>query len=1087
MMNRYLHIILLAMTLLLGAACTDEKVVDNSSVSDEEVWVTIPFGHHDFERTTITTRSTLSEVAESRVNDLYLFIFVGGKSVYNNYFGSDSKKSTKNEVENAGYEQCWYVSNRTSESNDTVTYPGGDNDDTHGAIHIRSPKVTEGTLYLVANTNAYTVNISPDKLSTVRTEEDLKKLTANLSDDVVTRYGYFPMVGKVDTVTVDGTTVTANGNNIRIPLKRLDAKIEVKIKAAAGHSYEYEYYDDATKQTIKTTQTVKGFVPESWQVVNVPKGAFLLEDATVYDGVSGYFSTEELGFETTSTDSYENDNGTTTETMLHGFSFYMLENRYEATGDSAITGTTPDLRLRELRNKNADGTNATTGNVWVYAPDESTYLIIKGYLTMEVGEEDDNITKELGANVTYYVHLGDFSTEKPNDYAIHRNKHYTYSILVKGVKNIQVEVEDGITEGQPGAEGDVFVSQQEIHLFDAHYSQYTTSVEAGNLDINTMSWYVQTPFGESGSPKLSENIDPDKSPTEYANALKKYDYKWIWFMINPLTADGTDYNKNNQWYPGEKYRTAKNNGTMNVEPGDANCLMDVEEFVTYMKEQKTKHYNGEENIFRDNKVYFTIFIDEFYYEQHPIEGEASPVDLWKQFVNKSNRYMHILCGSNISKDTESSATNSVITIRQRSIQTPYNITKDALETAWGCETEDETLDEQLYLYDEDNSIPTNGSLAGNHTLTTENDSENNGLYNTALMLGLIKSGIYDNTVSWNTFLNYDNNADMRKGMEPFLNTNYKGMLYSILARNRDNDGDGYIDANELHWYVASLGQLYGIYIGELGFTSPDARLYDRSLASVATTETIGGSGNYSTCLKWRNHVVSSSLFSVASGRTSIVWAEEGISTSYYYQDVDEWKDDVRGDWGRLSIRCVRNLGLSHNETTIVDESQQPTGLVTYEFDGTDYTFDLTNVNTNSVRTVPLQGDMEMEATNENDDMARPAIKFKTGARIETGMTYTALKTDYLDKGLSPCPEGYHVPNVRETALIYLYCNDTGWWDSKKIISATWFSRGLYGSNDLGYEDSPETWYFNKGGSYTGLNFQGSKTAYIRPIMDITVP
>ena len=1102
MMNRYLHIILLVITLLLGAACTDERVVDNSSVSDEEVWVTIPFGHHDFERTTITTRSTLSEVAESRVNDLYLFIFVGGKSVYNNYFGSDSKKSTKDEVENAGYEQCWYVSNRTSGTNNTdKSYPGGDNDDTHGAIHIRSPKVTGGVLYLVANANAYTVNISPDKLSTVRTEDDLKKLTANLSDDVVTRYGYFPMVGKVEKVTVDGTTVTANGNNIQIPLTRLDAKVEVNIMAAAGHTYKHD----------GVTQTVKGFVPESWQVVNVPKGAFLLEDATAYDGVSGYFSTEELGFETTSTDSYVNDNGTTTETMRHGFSFYMLENRYEATGDSAITGTTPDLRLRELRNKNADGTNATKGNVWVYAPDESTYLVIKGYLTMDVGEEDDNTTKELGANVTYYVHLGNFSTAKPNDYAIRRNTHYTYSILVKGVKNIQVEVEDGITEGQPGAEGDVFVSQQEIQLFDAHYSQYTTYVEASNLDVNTMSWYVQTPFGESGSPKLSENIDPDKSPTEYANALKKYDYKWIWFMINPSSSYNSDtsdestysvpgigdtYSTEPQWYPGNDYR--------NAAVGTPRKLMNVEEFVTYMKEQKTKHHNGEENIFRDEKIYFTIFIDEYYYETHPIEGEASPPDLWKQFVNQSNRFMHILCGSNISKDTESSATNSVITIRQRAIQTGYNIEKTDLITAWGIETEDETLDDQLWFYDEDNRRPGYGDFSTYHQDIATHTSESNGLYNTALLMGLMtKTGSnpasYNSNIKWKKFLHYQGNP--QSSMSGFLNENYQGMLYATLMRNRDNDGDGIIDANELRWYVASLGQLYGIYIGESGFKSRDARLYDASLATATKETLIGGEGNFSSYRKWRSHVVSSTKSGHADSqnRTVSVWAEEGISVSYYFQEQDNpnWGAD---NYGSYSIRCVRNLGMDYAsedaaKTAIQQESVKPDDMIDYwvENDGmivpkenisssnvtasSVYVFDLSNVNLASLRDAPLDN-LEMEATDEYDAMARPYKGFKTGALVTTVSEYTALKNNYLDLGLSPCPQGYHVPNVREAALMYLYCTIGAWWQSRDIISASYYSNGNLDGTTGGKVASP-TWYF--GMNYVSINPYRDRA--IRPIMD----
>jgi hypothetical protein len=53
---------------------------------------------------------------------------------------------------------------------------------------------------------------------------------------------------------------------------------------------------------------------------------------------------------------------------------------------------------------------------------------------------------------------------------------------------------------------------------------------------------------------------------------------------------------------------------------------------------------------------------------------------------------------------------------------------------------------------------------------------------------------------------------------------YRTLLHSILTRNRDNNGNGVIDAEELRWYITSLEQLYGLYIGELGMDA-DAKLY----------------------------------------------------------------------------------------------------------------------------------------------------------------------------------------------------------------------------------------------------------------------
>lgn len=1088
-MQYWIHSIFSAIILLFGVGCTDDTMVTHNTVSDEEVWVTIPFGHKDFEQTTVTTRSTLSEVAESRINDLYLFIFVNKKSVYNHYFGDDSKKSTANDVLNAQNEQCWYVSNRTSETNNTNnSYPNGDNADTHGYIHIRGPEITggTGTLYLIANANAYTVNISPDKLSTVRTEDDLKELTASLNGDVVTRYGYFPMIGIIDNISLnkDGIkytppTTNSTATDVKIPLERIDAKIEVHVQAATGHYYTHE----------GSRQTVNAFIPETWRVVNVPKGAFLLENATAYDGIAGYFSTSPVGFETTEASIYTNADNVENSTTKHGFSFYMLENRYVSEGDSAITDH--DFNKRDQRNKNDNGTNATSGNVWTYAPDESTYIEIKGFLSMQVEEDElENGTQELGANVTYYIHLGDFNdpTYGLNNYKVERNKHYIYNITIKGVENIQVEVESN-DEKQPGAEGDIFISQQTSMLLDAHYSQFVSSVHVDNLNANTMAWYTKTPFGRNGSPKLN-GINPDTSPTEYADALKGYDYKWIWFMINPsadfnsatsssdtysIPEEDEAYSTKNQWYPGNDLRDAA--------LGTPRKLMNVEEFVTYIKEQKTNHSLGKPNIFRNGEIYFTIFIDEYYYEKHPIEGEDSPKDLWKQFVNQPNRLMHILCGSNISIDGESSATNSVITIRQRSIQTPYNTTKDQtrLPTAWGCETMDETADDQLWFYNESDANITN----------KRNTSIDNGRFNTALLLGMMSRDNDNSTPSfgdkqWKTFINYEQgNLDEPNHIALYLNNGYKGMLYATLLRNRDNDGDSYIDADELRWYVGSLGQLNGIYIGEQGFTSMDTHLYPRELSSIGATETIE-SGNFQGYRKWRRHVVSSTRHSSSEIKPTIIWAEEGISTNHYRAEQGWGKAEL---WAPLSIRCLRNLGMDYTDETeakekIIQETEIPEPLIKVSTESTSitsntvYYFDLTNVNEASLRPTPSY--TELEVTDEFNFLSRPYKGFITGGlrtlegtapidEIGNRNYYLHLTQNYLNLGISPCATGYRVPNVREGALMRLYCTNSNWWTGSFMVT-TYYSNGHTesggngndpkgGDDDKGYKEK-NTWWFN---------------------------
>ena len=60
-------------------------------------------------------------------------------------------------------------------------------------------------------------------------------------------------------------------------------------------------------------------------------------------------------------------------------------------------------------------------------------------------------------------------------------------------------------------------------------------------------------------------------------------------------------------------------------------------------------------------------------------------------------------------------------------------------------------------------------------------------------------------VQWSKYMNYEVDNDT-----PQLQSNYQYMRYACLTRNRDNDGDGKIDRNEVRWYLASINKLLGL-------------------------------------------------------------------------------------------------------------------------------------------------------------------------------------------------------------------------------------------------------------------------------------
>ena len=677
---------------------------------------------------------------------------------------------------------------------------------------------------------------------------------------------------------------------------------------------------------------------------------------------------------------------------------------------------------RDRRIKNADGTYNTENGLWEYAPEMATYMIIKGELKMLV---DPGLTSEqhLIADVTYYVHLGDFASNKDN-YDVLRNTHYKYTINVKGVDNIEVEVEssndnqEGVTENQPGAMGHLYEAEEDIYTFDAHYGQRVYTIKASEVDVENMTWYVRTPFGREGIPAK------DETGKEIYNDL---DYKWVEFMLNDKVSGSNLYSSGNMHYPADKSK-----------------LLSVIDMLNLIKGEVLLWRNGQESRFdRNGEMKFTVFVDEFYYETNPMNPNDPDV-LWKKFVNQPNRLMHILCKNNRSADDDSSVTGSILTIRQRSIQTPYNISQShtSLTEAWGCETEDETKN-QAWFYHPDERYNNFNASTHKPSYTSDNTSRSDGLYNTACLINLVSgtgnAKTLNTSLRWDTFIDYS-------GTELNLKAEYLSGLRSIFLRNRDLDGDGVVDPEELRWYIASLDQLCGLFIGDQGLSS-EAQLYPIEASRQPNVKVNGGVFNQVD--PWRMHVVSSTAWNQTAGNIpTIVWAEEGASTGEYQQHY--------GKPAYSPVRCIRNLGLPHATATNIRTAganfpkdplvivERPSGTINTS---SVYRFDLRNVNKESLRAYYTSH--ELVPGDEYTSMARVYDRFETGALQQysnDNTPYPGLKS-MLETGGSPSPEGYRVPNVREGVIMYLYCGQDGnWWGGNSFSVSNYYSFGYYGNN-----------------------------------------
>ena len=994
-MKKFIYYIIICLSVGM-ISCVDEDFVAKGSLGEGETLIRLNFGHENFEEVEVKSRATLSKNAESRVENLFVYIFNNeGIRVYSHYFDNTNKVTTLPE----DLTECWTVTNYTN-TNQT---------DTHGSIQMKVPVISNASIYIVANLNSDLMNISSDELSFIEKLEDLKKLDVTLNQEIISRGGGFIMSGSVEGVNIaDNGTITQGSKSVSVDLARLDAKVTVDV--ILGESWDNEL-------------ALEAFYPESWSVMRLPKGCKVITNN------SNEISSNESDFFDSEGHYFEKDDGVSS----YGFSFYMLENKCVYDG-----GTLREYHQRDERKKKEDGTYDLSNGMWKYADDNATYMVIKGRLKMQsrnVTEEQIFDMQYLEAEVAYYVHLGNFGSGNYNDFSADRNTHYTYTITIHGVNNIEVEVTDD-KENQSGAIGDLYKSREEVYIHDAHYSQRVYRIDSRAVVPSTLTWYVKTPFGEGRPGYEFGTIDP------------KLDYKWAWFMVNPINVDGK-YSELNQWYPGD----------------DTDNLWNVMEMVEWLRSEKTKLENGEESAFvyygksKDGEdvyfIYVTVFVDEFYYEKHPITGNED-LQLWKQFVNKPHRVMHILCDSKFSKDGDSSLTNSVLTLRQRSIQTPYSTTNAGLTTAWGCETKDEFIDSQLFFFDtEKEKVNYEGNEL--HTWDRYNlgelgtSVENNGLYNSLKIWGITAADEdSQNGDRWDKFFDYervnDDSIQIRGAYvkQYFLKKDYLNHRYSTLMRNRDNNGDGIIQKNELRWYLATMNQLNEIYIGQLGIDS-EAHLYPASKKKIATKDDLYENGAYnynssSGTRKWRNHIICSTWIDYngdGNAHPQVLWSEEGLSISYYRRT--DWSEELRAP---LSTRCVRNLGISEDisiqllDVKDTNSKLLPQKLIEPEYNKDDdtYLFDLSNVNSKSLRFYTTH---ELELGDEYSEMSKPYYKFKTGKvfqRKSLGTTlnnnvdnYRSLKTDLEIGNSTGCPYGYRVPNVREGAIIALYC-DSDWWE-----------------------------------------------------------
>lgn len=582
------------------------------------------------------------------------------------------------------------------------------------------------------------------------------------------------------------------------------------------------------------------------------------------------------------------------------FDFYIPENMQNSADDVA------NYHEREKWNYK---TSADGMKDWSYAPDNATYVVISGQYT----ETTKDGTLKYSGDVSYTIHLGDFSGEKWGNFSVERNCKYTYTVSIKGVNNIIVEVTKG-EEKQPGAEGNIIDTQssQQIFDLDCHYEQAYVS-----YNLQEIADGIKTRFDNQQNLPEGEQLTVDelignsyilKASTPFApnaNFIMPYtmkvidqkdesaatdgmDYKWIYF----LSQTGTEIAKypgiqcksvsaDSKIYQADKYLL--NPYELCVSLGELTKMIYENQYEGKKHDLKTEASRRHIDIDDNSIVRFTAFIDENYYLEDPLTGEVVG---WDDFTRQDDRSMLIASNIQISADGKSTYTTARTAFIQRSIQTFYNAANADDTNAMGLET-----------YCENKPMSTLGVWGSEWSYI--GTSTTDGWAN---MEDLIGPYTYSNS-KWDSYIHIERNGYMKsntslpkdhfiigeKGGEQTAEYILKEAYpyYACLSRNRDLNGDGYISNDEVRWYLPASDQYLRLSIGADAM-SERSRLFWGNKQNPNTDGTDG-----------RIYFTSTYEFLI-SGRSDystdkqVLWAaEEGAF------------GQSKGEAGL--VRCVRNL------------------------------------------------------------------------------------------------------------------------------------------------------------------------------------
>lgn len=566
--------------------------------------------------------------------------------------------------------------------------------------------------------------------------------------------------------------------------------------------------------------------------------------------------------------------------------------------------------------------------VFTNAPKYGTYVVLKG----KYEETKDGSTQT--ADVTYYVHLGDCS-ENYNDYNVERNCKYTFNITVAGVNEIIVEAKK---EGnnQPGAEGVVlkYGNTGKNLTLDSHYEYMVmrfNQADIKKLKESKLGYYYQV----YALGKKTEPINVKDGATTTAQQLNGVDTSWIEFAITGRNNSKSSYGSEND-----------GRGTPCDYPGKEST-MDIETFL------KELYDNADNNSFWSNKGYIdaTCFVSENYYSNLS----------WDKYVNDVNkRAFYVANNVWVSEDTRSVYAEAQYGLTQHNIQTFYDVKQAGSIIAYGCET----------INDEEGKEFTDDGIGGTSNKEYWYPYQSKG----------------DNK--------WDGRANMKQDLSGLTWDNIKSnksLVKACMSRNRDLNGNGTIDENEIRWYAPAVNQYIGLWIGE-EVMSTEAKLFNKQTSTLSTDNDPG-------CRM---------LYYTSTSGINTYFSEEGMATNNH-----------NSKWKATLIRCVRNLQSNDN-----DKGYAKTPTKFWTTSNSDKDVELDKVDS---RALIVGGNSnELIGHTERSEINKPAKSFRIANKTYPESNSSSASMQNVVDGNFKCNGNYYqtnykwrVPNQREMSVMYL--------------------------------------------------------------------